>query len=132
MLGKLNKSAVVNKRDMAGVGVILLWVFGALMVCVSTYGNYVQFVDRQIENATIWAIAFQAVCFVAQWAFKARQNWLLYVLFLVISVVPSIATYHALVTPMLAAETGSTLIAAALVWIAVIINDMAPEWIFVG
>ena len=135
----LSQSQVIQGRQIAGAGVLILWAAAAVMMAISTFGNYVQLVggwrnttlDNIAQDALLYAVAWQAFCFVGQWAFKARQQWALYVLFLAISAVPSILTYHAWAGDYLNLVTGLSIGGWLLVVIGAVLNDMAPEWILI-
>lgn len=139
---RLQQSQVFDRSQMVGVAVMLLWVFAFGMIAISWYGTYVQAAQRHIANPVLASVGYQAICSLAQWGFKSKQNWLLYFFFLAISVVPSIMTYYPLihgsvalamvqVKPEVISFAVANIASSLLIVIVLTLNDMGPEWILV-
>lgn len=117
-------------------------VFAFLLVALSLYGTYVQAADFSAGEPLMaigLALAYQAVCSVAQFAFRRQWQSIWYIGALAASVVPSILTYGPLVTPglgdLLAGAVGYDLAAGgawAVVGIVMVLADIVPEQIIVG
>jgi hypothetical protein len=127
---------LVSQTWVIGLTIALLRVVAILLMIASTFGNYVQFVGGWDAISPIsWvivalAVAYQVICSVFQWGFKALRWWALYVFALIASAVPSFLTYNAWAGPYLAAQLGSV-VGTGLIALAVIGADALPEWVLV-
>jgi hypothetical protein len=120
--------------------ITMLRIVALALIVASTFGNYVQFaggwpapggvlpLDWLIIGA---AVAYQLICSVFQWGFKALRWWLPYAVALIASAIPSFLTYNAWAGPYLSAQLGS-IIAGVLILAATIGADALPEWVLVG
>jgi hypothetical protein len=124
----------------SAVIVAMIWmlrIISLALLIVSTFGNYVQFVGGWDQYWPInWAIvggaaAYQLICSVFQWGFKAQRWWMPYALALIASAIPSFLTYNAWAGPYLSAQVGGV-VAGLLILGATIGADALPEWVLVG
>lgn len=128
--------AMVSKGGVIGAMIFVLRVMAIVLVVISTFGNYVQFIGGwdvywPINMAVIGLAAFyQLICCLLQWGFKAGRMWFPYVLALFASAIPSFLTYNALFGPYLTTQVGAVL-AMMGIGIAVIGGDALPEWVLV-
>lgn len=111
-----------------------------VLILVSTFGNYVQFVGGWPAEegqtlpldaaAILYAIVYQVGCSIAQWGCKHRGWWFAYGAALAVSALPSFFTYNAWAEVWLTVLIGPvfSVVAVALV---VLFVDMIPEWILV-
>lgn len=128
--------AMVSRGGVIGAMILILRVIAILLILMSTFGNYVQFSGGwahylPIDIAVVGlAAAYQIICCLLQWGFKAARWWLPYGIALLASAIPSFLTYNALVGPYLIAQIGPVL-AGAFILISVIGGDALPEWVLV-
>lgn len=128
--------AMVSKGGVIGAMIAILRFIAILLMLASTFGNYVQFVGGWAfylpPNAIILgcALAYQLICSVLQWGFKAGKMWIPYGIALLASAIPSFLTYNAWAGPYLAVQLGTTLGPVAL-FIATLGADALPEWVLV-
>lgn len=145
------------KRDsLETIAIPMAWVFGVIVpFLASALGNYIAFSGgswdgfslRTLDGSVIlYALAWQVASTCAQLAFKSRAKstgkagwWIAYVISLMVSVVPSIAAYSALVSARLIeilivrmAAQAATLVAGGFIAVVCVLTDMLPEWIAVG
>lgn len=129
-------AALMSRGGVIGAMIVLLRIVAVLLIAVSTFGNYVQFVGGWDVywpiNWPIVALAalYQGLCCAFQWGFKAASWWFPYALALLASAIPSFLTYNALFGPYLATQVGTAL-ALIGIGVAVLGGDALPEWVLV-
>lgn len=139
---------VVPAHVVEAGAIIMLWVIAILLWLASTFGNFVQFVggwglvwplNERTAAGVLYALVYQAVATIAQWGFKAKRWWPLYMLALLASAIPSFVTYNSWwINPWIVARLGSPVpnllawwIASVVIFVATVINDLIPEWVLV-
>ena len=96
--------------------IMLLWVIAVLLWIASTFGNFVQFVggwalvwplNAHTAAGILYALLYQGIVTIAQWGFKAKRWWPLYILALLASALPSFVTYNSWwINPWIVARLG--------------------------
>lgn len=138
---------VISRRSVETGAITLLWVLAVMLWIASTFGNFVQFVGGwdyvwpmgdATGTAVLYAMLYQGIFTVAQWGFKAKRWWMLYIIALLASAVPSFLTYNAWANGWLVAHVGSTapadiaaLLASVFLFIIAVVVDLIPEWVLV-
>lgn len=142
------RSQVIPKRTVEQGAVVMLWVVAVALWLASAFGNFVQFVggwafvwplNEHTAAGVLYALIYQGIATVAQWGFKAKRWWGLYVFALLASAIPSFMTYNSWwINPWIVARLGSSVpfmlawsIASAIIFITTVINDLIPEWVLV-
>jgi hypothetical protein len=145
----------IPRDKLDNLAIIMAWIFGVIVpFAVSTLGNYIAFSGGTWDDFSLWhldgsgillALLWQGVSTVAQFAFKARARqtgaagwWIAYIISLLVSVVPSVIAYYALVSARLIALVarymalaGATALVGFIVAVVCVIGDMLPEWVAV-
>lgn len=128
--------AMVSRGGVIGATIFMLRVLALLLIVASTFGNYVQFMGGwerywPVSAAVVGlAAAYQVVCSLFQWGFKALGWWLPYGIALIASAIPSFLTYNAWAGPELAVSIGPIL-AGVVILLCTIGADALPEWVLV-
>lgn len=141
------RSQVVPRHTAEQGAVILLWVTAILLWLLSTFGNFVQFVGGwtnawPLNSATLSGVAFallyQGIFTLAQWGFKAKRWWMLYVIALLASAVPSFLTYNSWANGWIVRQVGervppdaASLLAGLFLFVVAVLVDLIPEWVLV-
>lgn len=140
-------SHVVSQRSAETGAIVILWVLAILLWLASTFGNFVQFVGgwgfvwptgEQTGKGILYALIYQAIFTAAQWGFKAKKWWLLYIVALLASAIPSFLTYNVWANGWLVDHVAHTmpadvaaLLAGAAIFVLTVIVDLIPEWVLV-
>lgn len=139
---------VIPRQSVETSAIVMLWIIAILLWLASTFGNFVQFVggwglvwplNERTAAGVLYALVYQAVATIAQWGFKAKRWWPLYMLALLASAIPSFVTYNSWwINPWIVARLGSSVpdllawwIASVVIFVATVINDLIPEWVLV-
>ena len=142
------RSQVVPRHTAERGAVILLWILAITLWLASGFGNFVQFVggwglvwplNDKTAGGVFYALIYQGIFTLAQWGFKAKRWWFLYVAALLASAIPSFLTYNSWwINPWIVARLGPSVpftfawaIASVVIFVATVINDLIPEWVLV-
>lgn len=103
-------AAVIPGSSLVQIAKVGLWVIAGMAIITSILGNYVQFNggwerwgswDEQAARAMFYALAWQTICTMLQFAFLKVRLWPAYFVFLLGSAVPSFLTYDPLAGPVI-------------------------------
>lgn len=131
-----DRPQLVPRGCVVGATINLLRIIACVLIIASTWGNYIVFVGGwgawyPIDwMAMVWAAVYQALCSVFQWGFKALRWWMLYLVALIASAIPSFLTYNAWLGPYLAVQIGPV-VAMIVIGLATLGADALPEWVLV-
>jgi hypothetical protein len=136
---------VVPRHAVEAGAVAMLRLLAVILWLVSTFGNFVQFVggwgfvwpmNANTGKGIAYALIYQGIFTVAQWGFKAKRWWMLYIVALLASAIPSFLTYNAwangwIVERVSAPPDIAALLAAIFLFVIAVVVDLIPEWVLV-
>jgi len=139
-------SQVIPRHSVETGAIVMLWVLAILLWLASTFGNFVQFVggwaytwplNANTDKGVLYALVYQGIFTIAQWGFKAKRWWVLYLVALLASAIPSFVTYNAWANGWLVARVPTApadvvaLLAGLLIFLIAVLVDLIPEWVLV-